>query len=462
MDKNKKKTNITFWGGVGAVTGANFLLETHGKKILIDCGMVQGLKEEEDLNSANFPYNPSEIDFLLITHAHIDHIGRVPKLFKDGFRGRIISTPETKQIARIMLLDAVSIIAGKARNEGKRASFEDTDVKGALSIWDTVLYHKEMSLCDGVEIYLWDAGHILGSAMIELRIRDSQNKKRKILFTGDLGNSPSPLLPDTEIPADIEFLIMDSVYGDRNHESTEDRRSRFLNVIKDVLMKRGVLLIPSFSLERTQTILFEIDNFIEKKLIDPVPVFLDSPLAIRLTEIYESISHLYNEGVKKEIRSGDKIFEFPKLVKTAKVEDSKKIASSPNPKIIIAGSGMSTAGRILHHEKDFLPDKNSTILLMGYQAPGTIGRELQDGAKKIVIDGEEIFVRAKVEVIDGYSGHKDSDNLLEFVASLGAMLRKIFVVMGEPKSSLFLSQRIHDYVGIPAIYPERGKPYFLF
>ncbi len=462
MDKNKQTTNLVFWGGVGTVTGANFLLKTHGKKILIDCGMVQGVPDEESANSDTFPYNPAEVDFLFITHAHIDHIGRVPKLFKDGFRGRIISTPETKQIAQIMLMDAASIVAGRAKNEGVKASFNENDVRGALSIWETLPYHSNLSVCGGVEVYFWDAGHILGSAMIEFRILDSHNKKRKVLFTGDLGNSPSPLLPDTEIPKDIEFLIMDSVYGDRNHESIENRRDRFLNVIKETIKNRGVLLIPAFSLERTQTILFEIDNFLENKLIDPVPVFLDSPLAIRLTEIYESISDLYNKDVQKELLGGDKIFNFPKLIKTAKVEDSKKIANSPNPKVIIAGSGMSTAGRILHHEKLFLPNKDAVVLLMGYQAPGTLGRELQDGAKSVVIDGEQIVVKAKIEIIDGYSGHKDSDNLLEFAGSLGAILRKVFVVMGEPKSSLFLSQRIHDYIGVETTYPERGNPYFLF
>jgi metallo-beta-lactamase family protein len=221
-------------------------------------------------------------------------------------------------------------------------------------------------------------------------------------------------------------------------------------------------VIPAFSLERTQTILYEINNLVEEKIISSVPVFLDSPLAIKLTEIYKKMHVLFNENVQRDIEGGDKIFQFPKLIETALVQDSKKIDSAPSPKIIIAGSGMSTAGRVLHHEQKYLPDKNATLLLMGYQAPGTLGRELQEGKKEVVIKNERVEVKARIVSIEGYSAHRDSDHLIEFVenASKGP-LKKVFVTMGEPKSSLFLVQRLRDYIGIEAIFPQRKKRYLL-
>lgn len=456
------KTSITFFGGAGVVTGANFLLDTNGTKILIDCGMVQGVPDEHERNKDSFKYDPSSIDFLIITHAHIDHIGMVPKLIKGGFKGIIYSTPTTKALSELMLQNAAGIMDSKSRKEGVSPIFSMEHVRKSFSLWQTSPYHKDHVLNEKVSFYFWNAGHILGSAMAEFRIKKGDGSVSRVLFTGDLGNSQTPLLPETEIPPQIDYLVMDSVYGDRNHESQENKNSRFLEVIRKTIKKRGTLLIPAFSLERTQTILYEINNFVEEKKIEQIPVFLDSPLAINLTKIYESVSNLYNDGVKKEIADGDNIFDFPKLKLTAKVEDSKEILNAPNPKIIIAGSGMSTAGRIIHHEKHFLPDRNSTILFMGYQASGTLGREIQAGAKKVMIGDEEVPVNAEVQVIEGYSAHKDSDGLLDFVERVSPSLKKVFVVMGELKSASFLSQRINDYVGVKALCPEEGSEHILF
>ncbi|MDO8565419.1 MAG: MBL fold metallo-hydrolase, partial [bacterium] len=259
----------------------------------------------------------------------------------------------------------------------------------------------------------------------------------------------------------INFLLMESVYGDRNHESKEVRDEKFERVVRESIERGGTLLIPAFSLERTQVMLYELDNLFESKKLPSVPVFLDSPLAIKVTEIYERVSTLFNQESRAELKRGDDLFKFEKLRKTAEVRDSREIANISGPKIIIAGSGMSTAGRILYHEEMFLPDPNSTILLAGYQAAGTLGRQIADGAKSIVIDGRPVEVRARVEKIDGFSAHADSNALVDFVSHSAKTLKKVFVAMGEPKSAIFLAQRLRDELDVDAVVAEKGKSYEL-
>lgn len=450
---------ITFYGGTGSVTGSNFLIEQddgngNKRKILVDCGMMQGTKNADSFNKDPFPYDPSEIDFLLVTHSHIDHIGRIPKLVKDGFKGRIISTPPTKDIAELLLDDTFKIIDDEARREGVLPMFGSEDVAKTFTLWDTLEYHKTFGLGAGISIYMRDSGHILGSAMIEIN-----DGKEKAVFTGDLGNSPSLLLNDTEWITDANYIIMESVYGDRNHEPKEKRRLYLKSTIKDTIDNKRVLIIPAFSLERTQVLLYEMNEFFENDQLPQIPVFLDSPLAIKITKVYEKYSSYLNEKVRNDFKKGDDIFNFPKLKLTIKSNDSERIELTPNPKIIIAGSGMSNGGRIVHHEHDHAGDPNATILLVGYQAVGTLGRQLEDGAKTVSIYGNEIKVKCRVEKIEGYSAHKDSDNLVAFVekAAEKGTLKKVFAVMGEPKASLFLVQRIKDEVGVEAEYPEYGE-----
>lgn len=452
---------ITFWGGVGSVTGANFLVESGETKFLVDCGLFQGIPGSHEINAEEFPYTVSDIQALFITHAHIDHIGRIPKLVSAGFTGTIYSTPETKALSEIMLADAAHIMASNAKDKNTKPLYGFDDVSKSLTQWKTISYHAETVISETVSVKLLDAGHILGSSMYLFTL-GGDGKTRTVLFTGDLGNSPSRLLPNTEYVENVNYVIMDSVYGDRNHEPKEEREAKFKSILLDSIERKGVVLIPAFSLERTQSILYEINNLVEEGQIRSIPVFLDSPLAIRLTKIYEKIISLYNADVQKDIHGGDDIYNFPKLKMTTKSDDSRRIHLTPDPKIIIAGSGMSTAGRILHHEARYLPDPNATLLLMGYQASGSMGRELQDGAKVVTINNQQVQVKAKVITINGYSAHKDSDHLIDFVEHMhNDSLRKVFVVMGEPKASLFLTQRLHDYLGADAIAPERGKVYEL-
>lgn len=441
---------ITFCGGAGVVTGSNFLLEVDGKKILIDCGLTQGIKLADDINWEPFPYDPREIDILFVSHAHVDHLGRIPKLMVGGFQGKIFSTPPTKALAPPMLLDTASILSKSTRFDLAKIYTEE-NIKLSLGLWVSFEYHEKIKITENLEAYFCNAGHILGSAMVMFVYNG-----KKILFTSDLGNSPSPLLPDTEKITDVDYLIMESVYGDRNHESRDKRRVFLEQVIKDNYQRKGTLLIPTFSLERSQELLFELDALVGSKQIPIMPIFFDSPLAIHLTEIFKQFKSYFNDMAKKAMVHDKYLFDFPGLHSTLKTEESKLINTVPNPKIIIAGSGMSSGGRIVHHEKHFLPDPNNTILLTGYQSAGTLGRLIQEGVKTVRIAGEDVVVRAHVVTISGYSGHRDSDGLLEFVAEMQGKVKKVFVVIGEPKSALFLVQKIKDNLGVETYAPERG------
>ena len=452
MEKIATKTaRITFCGGTGSVTGANFLLEIDGKKILVDCGLTQGMKVADDINWDPFPYDPKEIDILFITHAHVDHLGRVPKLIQEGFRGKIYSTKPTKALALPMLEDTMGILE---KNTELRLDeiYTPENIKLAFSLWEGLEYHQTLKMTPNLEMSFFNAGHILGSAMIKFIYNG-----KKIFFTGDLGNSPSMLLPDTEKITDIDYLIMESVYGDRNHESRDVRRKFLEEIIEDNHKRHGTLIIPTFSLERSQELLFELNALVENNRIPIMPIFLDSPLAIRLTEVFKQFKSYFNENAQKAMSHDKYLFDFPGLHNTLKSEESRMIGNVPNPKIVIAGSGMSTGGRVVHHERHYLPDPNNTLLLTGYQSVGTPGRLIQEGIKTVRITGEDVIVRAHIATISGYSGHKDSDGLLSFVEDMQNTLQKVFVVMGEPKSSMILAQKLRDNLGIKASAPEQGN-----
>lgn len=464
--ETQKKIRITFESGAGTVTGANFLIETLDEakpfKALVDCGLLQGVKAScdetycGDENRRPFSYDPKEIDALFITHAHLDHIGRIPKLVAEGFKGTIYSTPETFRITKVMLDDSVGLLEREAQKQNLPPLYSRADVEASFRLWDTIPYRTERTV-GPFSVFLKDAGHILGSSMFEFSYNNS-----KLLCTGDVGNTPTPLLQNTESPVGAKYMLVESVYGDRNHESAEDRDAKFAQVVREAIDRGGALIIPAFSLERTQVVLYMLNNLLEQKKIPSVPVYLDSPLAIKVTRIYKDLALTdFNDEVKRIIRAGDDIFKFPRLTFTESTEDSKAIFGSSNPKIIIAGSGMSNGGRVVHHERHYLPDPKSTLLIIGYEASGTLGRIIQDGAKQVTISGETVAVNAKIESISGYSAHKDSNNLVEFVSEAKDTLKKVFVVMGEPKSSLFLAQRIRDEVGVEAVAPMRAESVIL-
>lgn len=448
---------LTFHGAAGEVTGANFLLEVDGKKILIDCGLHQGEKVDEDKNWTAFAYDPKTIDILFVTHAHSDHIGKIPKLVKDGFSGVIYGTEPTKEIAKLMFQDAIGLLEDDAKARGETETLYDQgDIDKTMSLWKTVPYHDKIVVTDDLGVTLYDAGHVLGSSMYEFNF-----KGKKMLFTGDLGNTPTPLLRDTEVFEEPHFLLMESVYGDRNHDDKEDRKQKLVSVIEDTVKNHGTLMIPSFSLERTQEIIFELNDLVENGRIPQVPIYLDSPLAIKITEVYRKHIDFLNKNARMLSRTDD-IFDFKGLIVTETRDESKAINHAPDPKIIIAGSGMMNGGRIVHHAHQHAGESRATLLLVGYQAVNTLGRMFQSGEKNVTINGDSIEVRCRVETISGYSGHKGSDQLVEFVDSIKKNLEQVYCVMGETKSQMFLAQRLRDQVGVHADAPEEGTRVELF
>lgn len=443
---------ITFCGGAGTVTGANFLLETESARILVDCGLLQREAGVNAANAAPFPYDPSSIDALFVTHAHADHIGRIPFLVREGFSGPIYSTAATRDLSALMFDDALGIMEEESRRGGPTPLYEREDAKRALSLWQGKAYHESVGISDFTAEFL-DAGHILGSAMIRF-----ERGGKRLVFTGDIGNSPEPLLRNPENLAGAHYLVIESVYGDRAHEDRAARREYLREAIESVRRSGGTLLIPAFSLERTQVLLYEIGEMVEKGEMRPIAVYLDAPLAIEATKIFRLYRSLFNEEARSRFGEGDgDPFSFPKLALTPGARDSRAIQDAPNPKIIIAGAGMSNGGRIRAHEKRYLGDPHAAVLFVGYQVPGSPGRRIQEGEKRVLLDGENVRVRASIHSLTGYSGHADRDQLLSMVEGAAATLEEAFVVMGEPRASLYLAQRIRDFLGIAARVPKAGE-----
>ncbi len=448
-------TTLHFCGGAGTVTGSNFLLvpsNAEGLHILVDCGLTQGTDTAEARNWEAFPYDPATIQVLLVTHAHIDHIGRIPKLVKEGFRGRIISTEATRALAEPLLLDSSELLLNEAEKHGLPKLYTSADVAAAMKLWEEVPYHKKIELQGGITAEFLDSGHILGSGMVRF-----ERAGKKIVFTGDLGGGNSPLLKDPEDIEGTQYLVMESVYGDRVRNEDDNRREQLEDVIEDTIGKGGTLLVPAFSTERTQDLLFEIRSLILEKRVPSCPVYIDSPLAQKITAAYLAHPSYFSSDIQERVLKGEKIFSFPELQLVEDTEESRKVASQPGPKIVIAGSGMMSGGRVFMHEEHIFNDSRSTILIVGYQAAGTTGRRLIEGEKSLFIRGKKTPILCNVKVIYGYSAHMDGEQLLEFVNKNETSLKEVFVVMGEPSSATFLAQRIRDYLGTKATTPEAGE-----
>lgn len=433
---------LSFHGGAREVTGACYLLETKKAKILVDCGLFQGSRECEDWNFEPFKFRASEIDAVFVTHGHLDHVGRIPKLIREGFADKIYSTPPTKELAKIILEDALNL----AKRE-KEELYTKDDLEETLKNWEAASYHKAINIGD-MEIKFRDAGHILGSSMIEIN-----TEGKHLLFTGDLGNIPSVLLPPPEIFNDIEYLIIESTYGNKTHEKPEDRLIHLERAIEDTASRGGVLTIPAFAMERTQDILFYLNEMLHFKRIPEMPVFVDSPLAIRATEIYGRYISFYKDEIKDLYSKHRHLFEFKRLKFTTTVDESKGINDVHAPKVVIAGSGMMQGGRILHHLRRYLPDPKSILLIVGYQSAGSLGRRLIDGEKTVKLFREEIPVNCEVRKINGFSAHADNPQLFSFVEHTRDTLKQVFVVQGEEAQSLHFMQEIKDRLGVPAEAP---------
>lgn len=442
---------LSFLGGAGVVTGANHLLETGSTKVMVDCGLFQGGRAMAGWNERPFRFDPKSIAAVFVTHAHLDHTGRLPILYKEGFRGRVIATPPTRELAEIILADSEEMMHHGRSAKGREPLFSKQDVRGVLELFEPTPYRQRGQIGD-VEFVLQDAGHILGSAMVEIFANG-----KKFLFTGDLGNSPSPLLQPTAIVDQADYVIIESSYAGRTHEPTSARLETLERIVERTVDSGGVLLVPAFALERTQELLYDLNVLVEDQRIPRIPIFVDSPMAIEALSIYKRYSDYFSVEGRARIMAGDELFRFPGLKLTQSKQDSDAIASVPAPKMIIAGNGMSSGGRIVYHEQRYLGDPKNQLLIVSYQVNGTAGRELSEGKKRVRIAGRDIDVRAKVEVFTGYSGHADHHQLLSFLSDIERPVKHVFAVQGEKEAAASLVQEVRDRLGIPASAPQDGE-----
>ncbi|HTK03979.1 MAG TPA: MBL fold metallo-hydrolase, partial [Candidatus Eisenbacteria bacterium] len=389
---------ITFHGAAREVTGSCTLVETPTTRVLVDCGLFQGNGNAYDRNMAPFPFEPSTIDAVILTHAHIDHIGRFPKLVKQGFSGRVFATHPTRLLARLMWQDAAHVMKDEARRHKRPGIYMPKDVGPAFDLLHGVPYDTTVRISDDFSFKFREAGHIFGSGFVEADVYGT-----RLVCSGDLGNDYVPILRPTARIVDGDVIVMESTYGDRVHENPKVRSERLKAAVLDCAKRKGTLLIPAFSLERAQEILYELNILVESKQVPALPTFLDSPLAIKALPIYHQFSEYYDQEAAELKSSGDDFFKFPGLEITKKPEESRSIIGVPSPKIVIAGSGMMHGGRIMHHLVDYLADPNTTVLVVGYQSAGTVGRAITEGAKTVRIDHQEVEVHAKIDIIGSYS-----------------------------------------------------------
>ena len=471
---------ITFLGATKIVTGSNFLVEAAGKKFLVDCGLYQGKAELEEQNYREFDYNPAEIDFMLLTHAHIDHSGRIPKLYNDGFKGPIYAHKATCDLCQIMLPDSGHIQEMEAEWKNKKRIRKGQPTRGPLytaedalkcmEIFVPVKYDEIIQVSENIYVRFNDAGHMLGSSTIEIWAKED-GKETKAVFSGDLGNNDIPLLSEPTMIDNCDYLVMESTYGSRLHIRNDQKAELFLKIVSETIDNGGTVVIPSFAVGRTQEILYEINKIKENRhdeeflreyrTLMKVPVYVDSPLAISATQVFKENMDLFEDEVKEEMERGNNPLEFPGLKFTQTADESKALNESDEPSIIISASGMCEVGRIKHHLKHNIWNPKSTILFVGYQAPGTLGYEIVNGAKKVTIFGEEFAVNARIEYIEGYSGHADQEWLMNFVYSFYNKPKHIFLVHGEEESQEVLRNKILENTGIGVTIPEYGETYQL-
>ncbi len=472
---------ITFLGATQGVTGSNYIVEGAGKKFLVDCGMFQGASEDEFDNEAPFDFNVEEIDFMLLTHAHIDHSGRIPKLYNEGYRNPIYAHKATCDLCSLMLPDSGHIqeMEVEWRNRKRQRKGEKLlppmytaeDAARSLEVFKPVKYDEIIEITPEIHVRFNDAGHMLGSSMIEVWIKEGE-KQTKTVFTGDIGNSDIPLIGEPTMIGETDYLVMESTYGNRKHLRNDEKAELFLKIVSETLDGGGNVVIPSFAVGRTQEILYELnkiketkddENFIkEYKTLMKAQVFVDSPLAISATEVFKENMDLFDDETKQAIEKGDNPLEFPGLNFTITADESKALNEINTPSIIISASGMCDVGRIKHHLKHNLWDPKNTILFVGYQAPGTLGYSIVNGAKKVKIFGEEIAVNARIEYIEGYSGHADQEGLMNFVYSYNNKKPDhIFLVHGETEAKETLKQKIEAEAKINVTIPTYGEKYEL-
>ncbi len=492
---------IQFLGAAGCVTGSQFLVSTGARRVLVDCGMFQGSPEETERNRMPFAFDVTTLDAALLTHAHLDHCGRLPALARAGFRGPIHATAATADLAEIVLRDSAKLQvewtrrwnrhhAEKAedkaaeveseavatdterddetlperirnaepegRTETRKPLYDDHDVDRVVEQMRGCAYGDEVSVTDGITAVFHDAGHILGSAIIELRVTDG-NEQRTIVFSGDLGRDDTPILRDPTPIAGADYVVIESTYGNREHGPHGTAIEELAATINEVADARGVLLVPAFAIGRTQEVVWVLDDLVRDNRIPRIPLYLDSPMASKATQVYHDHPETYDEETESLLRSGDSPLKYPGQQFTDTVEESKAIRHANRPIMVVAASGMLTGGRVMHHLKDFLPDPACTLLFIGYQGEGTLGRHLQNGGQTARIDGQEFPVRCQVRTISGFSAHADQHELEAWLGHFGqagpqanGRPKGVFIVHGDPDAADAFALRIRDAMGMDA------------
>jgi metallo-beta-lactamase family protein len=493
---------VQFLGAVGTVTGSQFLVSAGGRRVLVDCGMFQGSPEEIARNRRPFAFAADGLDALLLTHAHLDHCGRIPALVRAGFRGPIHATGGTVDLAEIVLRDSAKLqeeaaerwrrhhptaeaakvatdeeVAAEteeplpermrrarpeARMQTREPIYTTEDVEQTVRQFRSVDYEAEVEVTDGIRAVFHDAGHILGSAIIELRLRDG-DEERTIVFSGDLGRGHAPILRDPTPISHADYVVVESTYGNREHAPQEEAVEALVGAVNEVASDRGVLLVPAFAIGRTQELVWMLDKLVREGRIERLPLYLDSPMASRASDIYLRHPEDYDRETARLLAEGDSPLHYPGETYTNSVEQSKQIRHAKRPMMVVAASGMLTGGRIVHHLKDFLPDPACTLLFIGYQGEGTLGRHIQEGGKTARLDGDEYPVRCRVRSLSGFSAHADEHELgawLAHFASAGGASRangepkQVFVVHGDPDAAEALAARIRSELGMTAVLPQ--------
>lgn len=451
---------ISFYGAVREVTGSCNLLKVNddqGKEhqFLIDCGMFQGEHLCGDKNMKPFGFEPKDIEAVFVTHPHADHTGRLPKLVDGGFHGPIYMTHPCAGLSKIVLEDAHHIMTEESEKCGSSVLYGLDDLLKTFSLVKGVTYHEEIIPAPGIKIYFHDAGHVLGSAYISI-----EAEGERIIFSGDIGNDDVPILPDTEPISRATAVVCESTYGNREHEPMSERQSKLREAIEHTIKEKSVLLIPAFSIERTQELLYELDRMLEEDLHTNIPIFLDSPMAIRATQMYRDYKH-YLKFETPIAQSADKdFFSFKNLRETLTVAESKSINDYSAPKVIIAGSGMMSGGRIMHHLKRYLPDPKTIVLIIGYQARGTLGRRIYEGAKKVNIYGKTIDVRAKTMAIGSFSAHGDKNKLTRWLQpESGINPKKIFLTHGDEDAKEVFATHLRHALSTEVLVPKIQHEY---
>ena len=455
---------LRFFGAAQNVTGSCHLIEANGARILVDCGLYQ----ERDLKTRNwdpFPIPADSVNAVLLTHAHLDHCGRIPKLIKEGFTGPVYATAATTDIAKIIMLDSAHIQEEDIKHKLKRHEREGRtspfpyeplytteDAEEAVKHLENAPYEKEVQIADGITASFFEAGHIFGSTSIKLKITQG-NESRTILFSGDIGRWDVPIIRDPAVIGDADYVLVESTYGNRDHKPVASIPEALAKIVNQTVERGGNIVIPSFAVERTQELLFHLSNLLNEKRIPHLPAYVDSPMAVRVTEVFKRHPELFDDDANAMLNSGQHPCDFPGLEMSRSVDQSKAIKDVKTSAIIIAGSGMCTGGRIKHHLKSNITNPKNTILFVGYQAVGTLGRLILEGIEEIRIHGEKWPVNAQISKINGFSAHADRNELIRWLSGISTPPKKVFVVHGEPDAAQAFAEKISDEKGWPVHVP---------